>query len=386
MTTVAPARIEPLLGSLLDCDAHLYLEPGVMAEIVGDAGGGWIIDYLRSYAGSDEDLAARARAHDEPWSIKGFSALGAFDAAARLEAMDAMGIRAQLLFPNTALRELRMDTRAAREACRRYNDYSIEWTARTGDRARAVCQINMSDAAWAIAELERVLGNGARGVLLPCATPPAGTSPANELWDPLWRMLEAADTPAFLHVGAGGLVSSAPPDPMFPPREFADAASLRARVPDRPGAEERIGPFFFTIAHVAAEVWLVSMVMGGVFERFPGLRFGVIEFGASWVGPMCERLELHAELLAKVGVSYPLRPSEYVRRNVRVTPFWLEPVGELVERHGLREVYVFNTDFPHVEGGRDPLTKFTASTARLTPPYDRAFFVDNARLLFPGLS
>jgi predicted TIM-barrel fold metal-dependent hydrolase len=123
--------------------------------------------------------------------------------------------------------------------------------------------------------------------------------------------------------------------------------------------------------------------MGGVFERFPSLRFGAIEFGATWVAPMAERLDRHASLLTKVGVSYSLKPSEFLRRNVRVTPFWTEPVDRMVLEHGLREVYVFNSDYPHVEGGRRPLDAFSTMTERVGSDYTKAFFVENARLLFP---
>jgi hypothetical protein len=55
----------------------------------------------------------------------------------------------------------------------------------------------------------------------------------------------------------------------------------------------------------------------------------------------------------------------------------------LVERHGIREAYVFSTDYPHVEGGRDPVQRFSEMTARVGPDYARDFFVENGRLLFP---
>jgi predicted TIM-barrel fold metal-dependent hydrolase len=370
-------------GELLDCDGHLYMEPDVMSEIVGEAGASWIIDYLRTYVGTDADREARDRARKETWTIKGFSALGAFDATDRVEALDKMGVHRQLLFPNTVLRELRLGTPAARDACRRYNDYVLDWTRRADDRARAVCQVNMTDREWALAELQRVVDGGARGVLLPCAEPPAGTSPASPLWDDFWRLLEASGTPALIHIGAGGLASAGDDDPMLPPRRWADAPALRAVFPGRPGGEEQFGPFYIVVAHLAAEVYLTCLLMGGVFERFPGLRFGAIEFGASWLGPLCERLDRHAELLHKVGVSYPMLPSEYVRRNVRVTPQWTEPVDVLVERYGIRESYVFNTDYPHIEGGRHPVESFLEMTERVGPDYTEAFFVDNGKLLFP---
>jgi hypothetical protein len=72
-----------------------------------------------------------------------------------------------------------------------------------------------------------------------------------------------------------------------------------------------------------------------------------------------------------------------VQRNVRVTPQWAEPVDVLVERYGVREAYVFSTDYPHIEGGRNPVERFSEMTARVGPGYSREFFVDNGQLLFP---
>lgn len=382
--TQAPAARIGLAGEILDCDAHLYMEPDVMAEIVGEVGGGFVLEHVRNQFGTERYHADKAAGKSDIWGIKGLGALGAYDARERVAAMDAMGVRAQLVFPNTALRELRIDSDAARAAVRRYNDYVIQWTHETGGRARAVCQINMGQIGAAIDELDRVIGLGGTGVLLSCATPPGNVSPAHEDWDPFWRRLEEANVPALLHLSSGGLLTSDKDDPVIPPREFADAKALKAAFPMRPGAEEAIGPFFMLVAHLPVETYLVSMVMGGVFERFPGLRFGIIECGASWLGPMVERMDQHIDLLARVGVTYALKPSEYVRRNVRVTPFWHEDIDRMVGRHGLEEVYVFSTDFPHVEGTRNPIARFKKTMNEVGVGYDRRFFVDNARLLFPG--
>jgi predicted TIM-barrel fold metal-dependent hydrolase len=381
-----PEPLRRLFGRFLDCDAHLYQDPDVMAEIVGPVGGGYVLDLVRSYAASNEYREAAKRAENEVWIVKGLSALGATDTHERVRAMDKMGIQSQLLFPNTSLRELRLGGADALDACRRYNDYALVWTKATGGRARVVCQLNMTDPDAALKELTRLVDRGADGVLLPCARPPGGKSPAHPLWDPLWRLLEESDTPALIHIGAGGVMSTDDPsDPMLPDRAWADAPALRAAFADMPGAEERIGPFFIVTAHLAAELYLTCLVMGGVFERFPRLRFGAIEFGASWVGPMAARLDRHAALLSKVGINYSLKPSEFLERNVRVTPYWTEPVHELIKHHGLAEVYVFNTDYPHVEGGKHPLESFSAMTEQVGTGYAEDFFVRNAKLLFPRL-
>jgi len=371
----------PLEGRMLDCDGHLYMEPDVMADIVGAAGSSWIFDHLRRFVGSDLDRELRARAQNEVWAVKGISAWGSSDVVGRLAAMDVMGVHRQLIFPNTVLRELRLPTAEALESCRRYNDYVLELHAHSNGRARVVCQLNMAQPDWAIAELQRVVAAGAPGVLLPCAQPPGGTSPANPVWDPMWRIFEESATPALLHIGAGGLASGEADDPMFPPRAFADAPSLRALFPNRPGGEEQFGPFYIVVAHLAAEVYLACLIMGGVFERFPALRFGAIEFGASWFGPLAERLDRHASLLTKIGTYLPLLPSEYLRRNVRVTPQWTEPLDLLIERYGLRECYVFSTDYPHIEGGRHPVSSFAEMAERVGAEYVEQFFVTNGQLL-----
>ena len=79
----------------------------------------------------------------------------------------------------------------------------------------------------------------------------------------------------------------------------------------------------------------------------------------------------------------PLLPSEYVERNVRVTPFAHDPVATFIDRYGLSSVYVFSTDFPHIEGGTDPVGSFLQHTAGLDDATIERFFVENATLLFP---
>lgn len=386
MTALAVRDGDPFWGQMLDCDGHLYMEPDALLDLVGQVGAGFIYNFLKSYAGSPEDLKNRARNREEVFAIKGISALGACDPEGRLEAMERMGIRAQLLFPNTSSAEQRIDSDAARAACRAYNDHALRWTKRTGGRARAVCELNLNDIRWATDELARVIKGGAKGVTLPAASPPGGVSPANEMWDPFWRMLEEADVPAFLHLGTGGIMSTIPSDPMLPPRAWADAKNLRAATfVNRPGGEEAIGPFYFLTAHLSVEVWLQGMIMGKVFERFPRLRFGVIECGGSWAGPMCERMDYFAELMAKVGVRYELKPSEFFRRNVRVTPFWHEDLKRMVDRYGMDEIYCYNTDYPHLEGSKDPIGKFRKWTDRMSDAFTHDFFCENGKLLFPGL-
>ena len=71
-----------------------------------------------------------------------------------------------------------------------------------------------------------------------------------------------------------------------------------------------------------------------------------------------------------------LRPSEYVRRQIRVTPYPAEPVGWIIEQAG-EEVCLFSSDYPHVEGGRNPIRRFESSMRDVSERAKQRFYGDN---------
>jgi hypothetical protein len=78
-----------------------------------------------------------------------------------------------------------------------------------------------------------------------------------------------------------------------------------------------------------------------------------------------------------------LKPSEYLSRNFRVSPFQFEPVGKYIDRFGLEDVYCFASDFPHPEGGKRPIEDFVKSLKPHGERVLRKFFIENAELLMP---
>lgn len=391
MSTEAPSAPapqpapNPFPGETLDSDGHVYIHPDVFREMFPELCTGYNFDFLDGYVRHDEFAERRQRNRAELWQTKGIGALGAYDADERLEALDRMGIKTQLMFANNTLYDLRAATAAARDACVRYNDYALDFTRRTRGRCRAVCHINTSDVDAAIAEARRVIKLGARAVDLPCAQPPGGVSPSHESWDPLWAALAEADVPAFLHIGNQGLLEcDQPEDTMFPHPDWRKSKTLMNKPAFRAGGEEAISPYYMLVVHMAPELYLQTMVMGKVFERHPELRFGIVECGSSWLGPCVERMDLWSDFMARVGVTYELKPSEFVRRNVRVPPLWHEDLPLMIDRYGLEEVYCFGSDYPHLEGSKDPFGKFGKHMEKLPDDYRRRFFVDNNELLLPN--
>ena len=104
---------------------------------------------------------------------------------------------------------------------------------------------------------------------------------------------------------------------------------------------------------------LSHLIMSGVFERFPELRFVMTEQGVAWVLDELRRMDgYHAQMSSgRVGelgfdadLVLPMKPSEYFDRNVWIGASFPSPS----EAAAIREVGVHNVmwgnDYPHNEG------------------------------------
>jgi predicted TIM-barrel fold metal-dependent hydrolase len=341
----------------------------------------------------DEHKAAQPTAAPDGVGSDNWASAGAESASQRCATLDILGINRQLVFPPVTWPALHATERSVAALLRRYNDYVLQWAAGVEDRVRPVAQLPMRDAAETIAEASRVVDAGAQAVEIPISNPPAGLSPADVRWDPLWHLLAEARVPVVLHVGAGGIGTMGGQARSFLDLRWGATDSLRQPLEagavhpygDVPG---NTGAFDIATQHVAAETFLTALVLGGTLARVPNLRVGVLEFGAQWVSSWVERLDMAWEGAAGLfryrGAAVPRRPSMYVREQVRVAAVYGEPVGRYIERDGLSEVYVFSSDYPHVEGGVDPVDRFLDSLA----PYGRdvtdAFFRTNSLALLPA--
>ena len=89
----------------------------------------------------------------------------------------------------------------------------------------------------------------------------------------------------------------------------------------------------------------------------------MIELGANWVPAMLQNLDMGVALLGKFDLelkNLSLKPSEFVERQVRVTPLHTENTGWIL-RNVSKDILMFNTDYPHPEGGSDPFGAFERS-------------------------
>ena len=374
---------------LLDADSHLMESHDWLQSHADDRTRQLLADLSLGEAGADAPAHIRAGLariddadavaeleEDVMGSAKGWLALGAMSAGERSRALDLIGLDAQLVFSTFAATQFAFsrDPELAFGGAAAHNRGIVEFCSGDG-RLLPVGLVPLTTVAGAIRCLDEAIDMGCAAIWVPHG-PAEGRSPAHLDMEPFWARLAEAGIPFVLHVGGGKMLSAV----------FHDNG--RPVPPDFVGGGENVRAKDFPSLHHSAESFLSTLVLDGVFDRFENLRCGVIELGASWVPGMLARLDSakaafgrNEPLLAELA----LDPSEYVRRQIRFTPFPFDDVGwAIAQSHP--ELYLFSTDYPHPEGTRDPLGRFekfldghgTTDGAR------EAFYHGNFRTLFGG--
>lgn len=290
---------------------------------------------------------------------KNWRATGSFIAEDRVQALDHLGFASQLVYPtvfNTMLEALEhgddpaMTYAMASAANRAHVDFcSVD------PRLLAVAYVPMQTFEGAITAAREAIDAGAQALLIPNRCP-RNHAPSHVGFDPVWAMAQEARIPVTMHV--------ATPELVMPPQHRNNGLPPE---PDFHGGGENFRSVSYMAISAPPVQALSMLIFDGVLERFPGLKVGVIELGAVWLPGFMRQLdaafaafERHEERLKKLS----LAPSDYVRRQVRVTPYPTEPTGWIIEQSG-PEICMFSSDYPHVEGGRNPLRRFDAEVAHL---------------------
>jgi len=97
---------------------------------------------------------------------------------------------------------------------------------------------------------------------------------------------------------------------------------------------------------------ITALVADNVFGRFPELRVLSIEYGSTWVAPLARKLDHIGRLFSKDMWRFgapPEKPSDLLRRNLWVAPFFEDDIPGLVEQLGTEHV-LNGSDYPHPEG------------------------------------
>jgi predicted TIM-barrel fold metal-dependent hydrolase len=196
-------------------------------------------------------------------------------------------------------------------------------------------------------EIAEAIRLGCSAIWVP-AIPPPTMSPTHSDMDRIWARLQDEDVPFVLHLGGG---------PLFLREGFLKNGKKIEAGPL--GGPDEIRSKDYMVMHYPAEAFLSAMILDGVLEKFPRLRGGVIEQGAMWVVPWIKKLDIAQAAFVRFEpyLNLPMKPSEYVHRQLKFAPLPPEPVGWMIDQCGA-DLFLFSTDFPHPEGGRDPLKRF----------------------------
>jgi predicted TIM-barrel fold metal-dependent hydrolase len=292
--------------------------------------------------------------------------MGGFDPVERSRVLDLLGFQAQLVFATFATGMF-----TGKDLERLYAGASAQNRAMAGfcaddPRLLAVAYVPLVDPERAVACADEAIASGCAAVMVP-STAAGERSPAHPALEDFWTLLEHSDVPFVLHVGGGGRLL----DPAFHNNEMP--------VTDHLGGGENVRSKDYLAIHHSPEVFLGALIFDGLFDRHPGLRGGCIEQGAGWVVSWLHHLDYGQRAFKRT--EEPLRnlaerPSDYVRRHLKFTPFPGEPVGWMIEQAGA-ELFMFSTDYPHPEGGRDPLAKFEEALAGTSDADQARFYAGN---------
>jgi predicted TIM-barrel fold metal-dependent hydrolase len=346
---------------------HVVLDPatGDQVWMLGDQR--MSVVGITAVAGWPDPYPAHPKGYDDAHP-------GSYDARARLEYMDGLGVWAQVLYPNVGgfgnQAFLKIPEADLKLACvRAYNDFLAEWSREDSRRLIPVAATPFWDVLATAAEIERCAALGHRGVLFTGEPQVFGLPPLYDRhWDPLWSAAVDANLPISFHIGSADLGQE-----FLPERVAAEGVSVNSA---------RVGSKLF----LANGGHMLDLLFSGVLARYPELRVVSVESGAGWVPFVLQSADYQYERMAvrKEHPELALRPSEYFRRQVYAC-CWFEHVPEahVVERVGADRI-LFETDFPHPTSiyGPDVPDTIERGLGHLAPDVQRRILWSNTAELY----
>jgi predicted TIM-barrel fold metal-dependent hydrolase len=307
---------------------------------------------------------------------------GGHDPHARLADMDRDGIDAAVLYPSQAMFFGPVDPIPALhdidfvvDCQRAYNDWVADYCAADSKRLFAMAAVPLQDPSRAAAEAQRVVGElGLQGVFIrPSAY--VDELPLNHsVYDPFWAAAQELDVPVALHPGVH--IDTPGACRLF--RLVAESENLMVtnmamnELHGGSGLGQAVGN---TVDMVVS---LGRLLMGGVCERFPTLRFLFLESGGGWIPTQLQRMDEQVKAFPLEKRWLSLLPSEYFRRQC-----WagFEPeewnIGACAEWLGPDRI-LWASDYPHPEFHPEVVKELLEEIADLPESTQRRIAGQNA--------
>jgi len=311
------------------------------------------------------------RAEDEAQLLlrKNHLALGSYRKEDRVKALDFLGFKSQLVFTTYVLSNFGLEHAGKIElalASAEAHNRMLSDFCSADKRLLATGYVPLVDIEKAPAIAEQALKLGCKALVIPSRCPP-GHSPSHIGFDPLWALAEEAGVPILFHVGGEEKMNPAYSENGLP------------KVKDFHGGDENFTGSSFIAIPIAIWQTMAVLIFDGICDRFPKLKFGAIELGASWLPSWLRYIDAayHAfykgeERLQKLSAP----PSEIAKRQLRVTPYCHEDVAWIIAQSS-DDMCLFSSDYPHIEGGRNPIKRFNDSLKETDEKVQQKFYRDN---------
>ena len=285
-----------------------------------------------------------------------------WEPAARVAQLDGMGLEQAVLFPNFGLlweRTLSTSLPALTANMAAWNRWCATVAHDGGGRLHPVAHLTLRDADWLIEQLGALSAAGVRQAMVaPAAVD--GRPLSHPDHDRMWAAFVDHGIAPVFHVADQPRVL----DDAFYPDDDSFVPVLES-------------VFLWT----AAAVSVTDLIVNGTLDRYPDLRFGIVELSSTWVPRFLMTLDgayrFTTTLNGRPPVPLQLAPSEYFRRSVRVSSFSYEDPARLTRSAG--DLFMACSDYPHSEGSGTPIEDYERSGCRVDD--EAGLFHDNVSLL-----
>ena len=290
---------------------------------------------------------------------------GSMDPRERIQVMDKEGIDSVLIYPTIGIiwEEDVNEPDFAMAIARAYNNWLIDFCQPYPGRLFPVAHIPLLNIEDALGEMRRTAKLGAKGFFV---RPDlfGGKTLAHPDRDPIWAEAQDMGLPIAPHV----VVRTD-----YPMANWA--TSLWPNEPSRIVQQNLV--FTFTYLMIDVQAAFTAMMTTGVFEKFPRLKYVILESGGGWIAHWLERLESKY----KVGKAFsPMKeePGFYFDRQCyisvdpdeKTTPAMVELLGE--------DRFVWASDFPHIDAEYGPVEELKEQIGGLSESAQRKILGENA--------
>jgi predicted TIM-barrel fold metal-dependent hydrolase len=371
---------------VIDCDTHFW-QPFPVIE--GHIEPAWrerireALGQVKTTAESTTDKAARA-AYERPMDAKIASAdswvgikerneramqiRGGDHPDARIEWMDSEGIDACIIYPTLAATlAFNPDAELASAACRALNRWSSDFASYAPERLKPCLMLPWYDPQRALKELDFALKLGLK-VAFATPTSPAAHRWSDRAYDPLWKALQDNGVVMTFH-------------------EFTRIPTATSNRVVRDTYRDSYSMMYLCGHTLEAQLTVMDLMFGGVFNRFPKLPIVFVEAHIAWLPGWLASLDQQWNRAKSTQdlsdwVDADLTPTELFRRQGLIVAFpddlWVQQTVD----HLSAENVLICSDYPHPQARYNVVRQFSEKYPALAPDVRNKILGGNAAKIF----